>query len=74
MRKELENTEPLLSFGLHHYNILLVGLIGGGKSSFFNTVASVFANKVKIIANTADAQCSITNKVRIQILHDCLFC
>ena len=74
MRKELENTEPLPFVGLQHYNILLIGLIGAGKSSVFNTVASVFANEVKVIASTADGLYSVTNKVRIKILHDCLYC
>ncbi|XP_060588661.1 interferon-induced protein 44-like [Ruditapes philippinarum] len=63
MKNNLENIEPLTGIGLQHYNILLLGVIGAGKSSFYNTVATVFENKVKDIAPTAEELSSVTNEV-----------
>jgi predicted GTPase len=63
MKNQLENIEKITEIDLHQYNILLVGTIGAGKSSFCNTLASAFANEVKEITVAAAEQCSVTQKV-----------
>ena len=64
MQQKLETMEPLAGLGLKTYNILLVGVIGAGKSSLINTLATVFKGKVKYHAPARDAPTSVTNKVR----------
>ncbi|XP_053392379.1 uncharacterized protein LOC128555045 [Mercenaria mercenaria] len=63
MKKKLENIETLPGLGLEVYNILLIGIIGAGKSSFFNTLATVFAKDVKSHAIVGEEAESITNEV-----------
>jgi predicted GTPase len=63
MKENLENMEPLPGLDINTYNILLVGLIGSGKSSFYNTLATVFMGAVKSHAPARDAPKSVTNQV-----------
>ncbi|XP_053404081.1 uncharacterized protein LOC128558524 isoform X2 [Mercenaria mercenaria] len=63
MRRILENLEPLPGLGIKTYNILLVGVIGSGKSSFYNTLATVFTGSVKSHAPARDAPTSVTNEI-----------
>ena len=46
-------------------NILILGPAGAGKSSFFNTIASVFRGHVTGQASSGNAEHSITSKVNI---------
>ncbi|XP_053391536.1 uncharacterized protein LOC128554302 isoform X2 [Mercenaria mercenaria] len=61
MKKRLEDFKPVPGLGIKKYNILLLGAIGSGKSSFFNTV---FAGSVKshAPARSANAE-SVTNEI-----------
>lgn len=45
--------------------ILLVGSIGAGKSSFFNSINSVFKGYVSLQANTGTAGTSLTTQVEM---------
>ncbi|XP_013398312.1 interferon-induced protein 44-like [Lingula anatina] len=45
--------------------LLLVGSVGAGKSSFFNTVRSVFRGEVRSLAATGTATHSLTTKFRV---------
>ncbi|XP_060589010.1 uncharacterized protein LOC132744342 isoform X2 [Ruditapes philippinarum] len=63
IRKKLEKMEPLPGLGIKTYNILLVGVIGSGKSSFYNTLATVFMGAVKSHAPARDAPTSVTNEI-----------
>lgn len=45
--------------------ILLVGPVGAGKSSFFNSINSVFKGYVSTQANTGTAGTSLTTQVQI---------
>ena len=49
--------------GIESINVLLVGEISSGKSSFFNTVESVFAGYATTRADTGIDVTSITKKV-----------
>jgi predicted GTPase len=55
--------EPLHGLNIKQYNILLVGLIGAGKSSFINTLSTVFTGKFEHIAQTRDLPTSVTTQV-----------
>ncbi|XP_053404372.1 uncharacterized protein LOC123537181 [Mercenaria mercenaria] len=63
MKKRLEDFEPVPGLGIKKYNILLLGAIGSGKSSFYNTLATVFAGSVKSHAPARGAESSVTNEV-----------
>ncbi|XP_045176834.2 uncharacterized protein LOC123537242 [Mercenaria mercenaria] len=62
MKKELIGMEQP-GLNVEQYNILLVGVIGSGKSSFYNTLASVFSGTVIHPAVARAEQTSVTNKV-----------
>ena len=49
--------------GIKNINVLLVGEISSGKSSFFNTVESVFAGYVTTRADTGTDEHSLTKTV-----------
>ncbi|XP_063074952.1 interferon-induced protein 44-like isoform X1 [Engraulis encrasicolus] len=51
--------------------LLLVGPVGAGKSSFFNSVCSVFKGHVKIQANTGTAATSLTTQFRAYSIRGC---
>lgn len=63
MRTKLLKCEPLAGFSEFRYNILLIGIIQAGKSSFFNTLASVFAEECKYPAPASRASTSVTKVV-----------
>ncbi|XP_062575974.1 uncharacterized protein LOC134237848 [Saccostrea cucullata] len=56
--------EQLEDSGLSEVNILLVGQIGAGKSSFFNTVNSIFRGEVTARACAGNSQHSLTTVYR----------
>ena len=55
--------ETLPGLNIDQYNILLLGAIGAGKSSFINTVSTVFTGDVVPIAPARQAEVSVTSKV-----------
>lgn len=46
-----------------HVNILLLGPIGAGKSSFFNTIDSIFRGRMAMKARAGSLQNSLTKRV-----------
>ncbi len=63
LRAEVEDYKPNTWLGMEHANILLVGQVGAGKSSFFNTVTSIFRGHVTLQAATGAADHSVTTQV-----------
>lgn len=55
---------PLPGLGIDHYNMMLLGAVGAGKSSFINTVSTVFTGKIETIAQCRQSASSVTNKVQ----------
>ena len=49
---------------ISNINVLLLGEIGAGKSSFFNSVNSVFRGFVTSLASAGSMQRSVTTQVR----------
>ncbi|XP_053388638.1 uncharacterized protein LOC128551748, partial [Mercenaria mercenaria] len=64
MKEELVVKEPIPGLGIKKYNMLLIGTIGVGKSSFYNTLATVFADRVKTHAPARESVASVTNEVK----------
>jgi len=50
--------------GVEHFNILLLGPPAAGKSSFCNTVASAFSNKLDKLASSGDGETSLTKMLK----------
>ena len=64
MKDELMQATFPQSANMKTANILIVGQISGGKSSFMNTVSTAFTNEVISSASTGVGNQSITKKVR----------
>ena len=63
LKAEIQTHRIVSNAGIKNINILLVGEISSGKSSFFNTVESGFAGYVTTRADTGIDTTSITKKV-----------
>ncbi|XP_060589003.1 interferon-induced protein 44-like [Ruditapes philippinarum] len=55
---------PLSGLDICQYNILLLGAVGAGKSSFINTLSTVFTGKVEPIAQFRQSVSSVTTKLK----------
>ena len=73
MKAEIETHRIVGEAGIKNINVLLVGEISSGKSSFFNTVESVFAGHVRTRADTGTDDTSLTKKVRLHFLTQLCF-
>ncbi|XP_039590720.1 interferon-induced protein 44-like isoform X2 [Polypterus senegalus] len=67
--KDIRNYESLTE-SVEQPRILLVGQIGAGKSSFFNSVNSVFRGHVMLQAATGYGETSVSKQYRIYTVHD----
>ncbi|XP_053392905.1 interferon-induced protein 44-like [Mercenaria mercenaria] len=65
LKDEIDTWSPCYGVELKSANILLLGPVGAGKSSFFNTIASVFRGHVTGQAVCGSAEQSITSKYRM---------
>lgn len=66
LKQEVAQLQPVTSCGVHvpHFNILLVGQVGAGKSSFFNTIKSIFRGHITSQAVAGEAAHSLTTNFR----------
>ena len=62
LKEEIENMRPP-SDALENFRLLLVGPVGSGKSSFCNTVASVFRGRITRRAMVGVGAHSVTTAV-----------
>ncbi|XP_060598691.1 uncharacterized protein LOC132752388 isoform X2 [Ruditapes philippinarum] len=67
-KNALISMEPLTGLDIDHYNILFVGAIASGKSSFINTLSAVFTGQFVPIAPAGQAPESYTRKVTKYII------
>ncbi|XP_060578681.1 interferon-induced protein 44-like isoform X2 [Ruditapes philippinarum] len=69
LKQDIENYRPIHDFlssdtRFPRVNILLMGPIGVGKSSFFNTINSIFRGKIFGVARSGSSEHSLTTKFR----------
>ncbi|XP_078000775.1 uncharacterized protein LOC144453372 [Glandiceps talaboti] len=64
LKQEVAHHRPLECFGVRQFRILLLGQIGAGKSSFFNTINSIYRGHVTSQANMGSAPHSLTTRFR----------
>lgn len=65
LQSEVENFSPPREVKVSQANVLVIGPVGAGKSSFFNTVASIFRGRVTRQASSGSAENSITSQYRM---------
>ncbi|KAL3875137.1 hypothetical protein ACJMK2_038065 [Sinanodonta woodiana] len=65
LKDEVQNFVPLKELNISQTKILLVGPVGAGKSSFFNTISSIFRGHVTSQACSGSAEHSLTTKYRM---------
>lgn len=63
LKEEIENYKPLEQLKIQQTKILLIGQIGAGKCSFFNTINSIFRGYVTSQACSGTAEHSLTTQV-----------
>jgi len=63
LKEEIQNMRPP-SDALENFRLLLVGPVGSGKSSFCNTVASVFRGRITQRAMVGESDHGVTTAVR----------
>ncbi|XP_062611391.1 interferon-induced protein 44-like, partial [Saccostrea cucullata] len=64
LKKSLVDYKPLPGTNVSAANILLIGQIGAGKSSFFNSVNSIFRGKITSKASSGSFEHSVTTAFR----------
>ena len=65
LKTEVQNFSPPRYGHVPQSRILVIGAVGAGKSSFFNTVAGIFRGRVTRQAPSGSAENSITSQVRM---------
>ena len=72
LKQDVEEYWPLREMGVSedvipYINILLLGPVGAGKSSFFNTLNSFFRERLSIQARAGSSDTSLTRSVSNQL-------
>ncbi|XP_033754690.1 interferon-induced protein 44-like [Pecten maximus] len=70
IKDKVATYKPLPGLDLQQARILLVGQVGAGKSSFFNTINSIFRGHISGQANTGSAEHSLTTAYRMYQVRD----
>ncbi|XP_033730378.1 interferon-induced protein 44-like [Pecten maximus] len=70
IKDKVVNYKPLPGLNVKQARILLVGQVGAGKSSYFNTINSIFRGRVSAQANAGTAEHSLTTSYRMYQLRD----
>ncbi|XP_033753557.1 interferon-induced protein 44-like [Pecten maximus] len=65
LKDKVVSYKPLTGTDIKQARILLVGQVGAGKSSFFNTINSIFRGRLSIQANAGSAEHSLTTSYRM---------
>ena len=66
LKEKIERYKPLKELNVPQARILLVGQVGAGKTSFFNTINSVFRGYITRQACSGNAEHSLTTVVSIK--------
>ncbi|XP_060064215.1 interferon-induced protein 44-like [Ylistrum balloti] len=70
LKEKVATYKPLAGLNLKQANILLVGQVGAGKSSFFNTINSIYRGHISVQANAGSAEHSLTTSFRLYQVRD----
>ncbi|XP_033754699.1 interferon-induced protein 44-like [Pecten maximus] len=70
IKDKVATYKPLPGLDLQQARILLVGQVGAGKSSYFNTINSIFRGHISAQANAGSAEHSLTTSYRIYQVRD----
>ncbi|XP_033754654.1 interferon-induced protein 44-like [Pecten maximus] len=70
MKNKVTTYKPLPGLDLQQARILLVGQVGAGKSSYFNTINSIFRGHITGQANAGSAEQSLTTSYRMYQVRD----
>ncbi|XP_033728204.1 interferon-induced protein 44-like [Pecten maximus] len=70
IKDNVASYKPLSGLDLQQARILLVGQVGAGKSSYFNTINSIFRGHISGQANAGSAEHSLTTSYRMYEIHD----
>eukprot|EP00105_Crassostrea_gigas_P002864 XP_011415537.1 PREDICTED: interferon-induced protein 44-like [Crassostrea gigas] len=62
LKEFVANYKPFEEMKIPEVNILLIGPVGAGKSSFFNTINTIFKGEMSSRACTGSAEISLTQK------------
>ncbi|XP_041353064.1 interferon-induced protein 44-like [Gigantopelta aegis] len=65
LMSEVEKYSPVDAVSIDYVNILLIGAVGAGKSSYFNTINSIFRGHVTSQACSGSAEHSLTTVYRV---------
>ncbi|XP_060585493.1 uncharacterized protein LOC132741357 [Ruditapes philippinarum] len=63
-KRELIQMVPLSGLDIDQYNVLLVGSVGAGKSSFINTLSALITGKTIPIAQSRNSSSCVTNQIK----------
>lgn len=69
LKEFVANYKPLEEMKIPEVNILLIGQVGAGKSSFLNTINSIFKGGISSRACTGSAENSLTKSVSRRLWH-----
>lgn len=70
LKDSIASYEPLEEMKIPEVNILLIGQVGAGKSSFLNTINSIFKGEISFRACTGGAENSLTQKFHKLLVRD----
>ena len=63
LKRNIEQYKPLKELNVDQARVLLVGQVGAGKSSFFNTINSIFRGYITSQACSGNSEHSLTTVV-----------
>lgn len=66
LKEAVECYEPYKGVKLNAVNILMIGPVGSGKSSFYNTITSIFRGRISSQAPAGSVEHSLTSQVSIE--------
>lgn len=65
LKERIESFSPPRKSNVNESRILMLGPVGAGKSSFYNTIAAIFSGHITVYAPSGSGERSITSKVRL---------
>ncbi|XP_060070394.1 interferon-induced protein 44-like [Ylistrum balloti] len=70
MKDKVATYKPLSGLDIQQARILLIGQVGAGKSSYFNTINSIFRGYISSQASAGSTEHSLTTSYRMYEIHD----